>query len=102
MQASTPLIKQEERIIQEILHNLPASIFWDTDKAFLQEKDHDASLFLKSHFSKWNYYKKNTPEWISNNFENPKNIEITGLPKNINQAKYISNLLNRYRLKMEP
>lgn len=90
------LNKAEERIIQEILHNLPASIFWDTDKAFLQEKDHDASLFLKSHFSKWNYYKKNTPEWISNNFENPKNIEITGLPKNINQAKYISNLLNRY------
>ena len=82
----------EQYIIKAFLEEKKGEVFWDADVYFLNDNEHDASLFLKR-------FKK---EWKGNNgfdysvhksFQEPKNIQITGIPKNIGQVKYIAQVL---------
>jgi len=83
----------ESIIIQELLHNDLAEIYWDIDDSFVNAQNHDASLFIQKHRANWKYYKTNPFKWISKNYKNKKNISIIGIPKNIGQVKYIGELL---------
>ncbi|WP_224487966.1 PD-(D/E)XK nuclease family protein [Robertkochia flava] len=87
------LNKAESHIIQEILANCPGEIYWDTDRHFLEDPDHDAGLFLRRVQQDWPHIKKQGFKYIGNHYHQPKNIEIVGVPGNIQQAKYIGNLL---------
>ncbi len=89
----------EEVIIQELLQNDLASIYWDIDNVFINNKLHDAGLFTRQHKSKWPYFKKNTFNWITNNYAEEKNISVCGIPKNVGQAKYIGALLKELQQK---
>ncbi|AJR03049.1 PD-(D/E)XK nuclease family protein [Siansivirga zeaxanthinifaciens] len=83
----------EETIIQKLLENNLAEIFWDIDKTFLNNSKHDAALFTRQHKKNWPYFKTNPFNWITSNYTQPKTIEIVGIPKNIGQAKYIGTIL---------
>ncbi len=83
----------EEIIIQELLQNELASIYWDIDTHFIDNKIHDAGLFTRQHKNNWNYFNHNPFNWITNNYSTEKNIEVIGIPKNVGQAKYIGSLL---------
>lgn len=87
------LNKSEEYIIHEILKHGKAEIFWDADPYYLENPVHDAGYFLRSHFKTWDYLKTNAPKGVHYFFETAKNIQITGLPKNIAQAKYAGGLI---------
>ncbi|MFY0712228.1 PD-(D/E)XK nuclease family protein [Seonamhaeicola sp. NFXS20] len=89
----------EETIIQELLQNDIAQIYWDIDKVFFNNPKHDAALFTKQHKSNWLYFKKQPFKWITNTYSKDKNISVFGVPKNIGQAKYIGNLLNELKNK---
>jgi len=89
----------EEIIIQELLQNDMAEIYWDIDSPFLNNKNHDAGLFVRLHKNKWNYFKQNPFNWITDNYQEQKNISVYGVPKNIGQAKYIGTLLKRLKNK---
>ena len=89
----------ESKIIQELLHNDLAEIYWDTDNTFINSPNHDAGLFLRTYNSHWKYYKTNTFKWIAQNYKSEKNISIIGIPKNIGQAKYIGELLLKFNNK---
>ncbi len=84
----------EETIIQELLQNNLAKIYWDIDAVFMDNPKHDAALFTKQHKTNWNYFKKKPFNWITNNYSKEKNISVYGVPKNIGQSKYIGTLLN--------
>lgn len=84
----------EETIIQKLLENNLAKIYWDIDNVFLNNPKHDAALFTRQHKSNWSYFKSNPFNWITNNYSKEKNISIYGIPKNIGQSKYIGMLLN--------
>ncbi len=84
----------EETIIQEFLQHELAKVYWDIDKAFIDNPKHDAALFTKQHKNKWLHFEDNPFNWITNNYTKDKNIEIFGVPKSIGQAKYIGSLLN--------
>lgn len=84
----------EELIIQELLQNELASIYWDIDKVFIDSPFHDAGLFTRKHKQNWKYFQKNTFNWIENNYSTKKNINIYGVPKAIGQAKTIGNILS--------
>ena len=84
----------EETIIQELLQNELAKIYWDIDQVFFENPKHDAALFARQHKTNWLYFKKHPFNWITNNYSNKKNISVFGIPKNIGQAKYIGSLLN--------
>lgn len=87
------LNEAEEKIIQQLLHNKLATIYWDTDKQFMNNKIHDAGLFLRQHKNKWSYFKDHDFNWINDHYSTKKNINIFGVPKNIGQAKAIGTIL---------
>ncbi|NAS31159.1 PD-(D/E)XK nuclease family protein [Flavobacteriaceae bacterium R38] len=89
----------ESTIIQEFIDIANAEVFWDIDAFFLEDKDHDAGLFLRHYKNTWKYYQRNPFKNVSNHFTQEKDIEIIGVPKNIGQAKYISKLLKELHIK---
>ncbi|GGG37667.1 PD-(D/E)XK nuclease family protein [Bizionia arctica] len=84
----------EETIIQELLQKGLAQIYWDIEKTFFENTIHDAGLFTRNYKENWTYFKKNSFNWISNNYPEEKNISVYGVPKNIGQAKHIGSILN--------
>ncbi|MEQ3663872.1 PD-(D/E)XK nuclease family protein [Olleya sp.] len=87
------LNEAEEKIIQQLLHNKLATIYWDTDKQFMNNKIHDAGLFLRQHKNKWSYFNDHDFNWINDHYSSKKNITIFGVPKNIGQAKAVGTIL---------
>ncbi len=85
----------EETIIQELLQNEMAEVFWDIDQAFLNNPIHDAALFTRQHKENWNHFRKHPFNWITNHYSKDKNISIYGIPKNIGQAKTVGTLLKQ-------
>ncbi|WP_452232770.1 PD-(D/E)XK nuclease family protein [Lacinutrix sp. MEBiC02595] len=93
------LNKAEENIIQELLQNEMAEIFWDIDQKFFDNPYHDAGLFTRQHHKNWKYFTTHPFHWKTNNYTQQKNIEVVGIPKNIGQAKYIGTLLKELKEK---
>jgi len=83
----------ESYIIQEILANSKADIFWDSDTYFVDDPIHDAGYFLRQHQNTWPYLKGKVLKGIESNYLSKKNIKIIGVPKNVSQTKYVGNLL---------
>src|SRR5690606_3239548 len=69
------LNQAEEQIIQKLLKNNHAKIFWDTDAVFLNDIDHGAGYFARRIKQNWSYYKTHPYEWIVDKFKHKKNIE---------------------------
>ncbi|MCF7567302.1 PD-(D/E)XK nuclease family protein [Sabulilitoribacter arenilitoris] len=84
----------EETIIQKLLENNLATMYWDIDAEFFNNPKHDAALFIKQHKTNWKHFEKHPFNWITNNYSEEKNIYIYGIPKNIGQSKHIGTLLN--------
>ncbi|ALJ05686.1 hypothetical protein APS56_11365 [Pseudalgibacter alginicilyticus] len=87
----------EEIIIQSLLENKLAKIYWDIDSVFINNPKHDAGLFTRQHKKNWPYFKNHSFNWITENYSKEKNIHIYGIPKNISQSKYIGSLLNNIK-----
>ena len=83
----------EEVIIQNFIENDKAQIFWDSDQAFLKDRQHDAGLFLRRFKESWKYYKSNSFDWTFDDFSKEKNIKIIGTSKSIGQAKIVGSIL---------
>lgn len=83
----------EQEILQKMLEAETAEVFWDLDKVFFNDPQHDASLFMRQYTQTWPYYKNKEFNHISDNFSNSKNLEMIGVPKNIGQAKYVGEIL---------
>ena len=58
----------EETIIQELLQNDQAEIYWDIDKTFMNATYHDAALFARQYKNSWTYFEKNSFNWITDNY----------------------------------
>ncbi|WP_299550805.1 PD-(D/E)XK nuclease family protein [Seonamhaeicola sp.] len=87
------LNRAEETIIQELLQNELAKIYWDIDQVFIDNPKHDAALFIRQFKTNWLCFEKQPFNWVANHYSNEKNISVLGIPKNIGQAKYIGSLL---------
>ncbi|MGS2740692.1 PD-(D/E)XK nuclease family protein [Sinomicrobium sp. M5D2P17] len=86
----------ESSILQEFLA-AGAEVYWDTDKAFMEDPEHDAGLFMRQYKTKWKYYQKYPFKNIDNHFSGPKNIEIIGIPGKTGQAMYIHSILSNLK-----
>ncbi|MGB3149934.1 MAG: PD-(D/E)XK nuclease family protein [Maribacter sp.] len=71
-----------------------AAIYWDIDSCFLDDRLHDAGLFIRQHLKSWNYYQHHSPKGLSSHYLSQKKIEVIGVAKNISQAKYVGNILS--------
>lgn len=93
------LNKAEELIIQELLQQDLASIYWDIDERFITNPIHDAGLFMRSHKSNWSYFEKHPFNWMSSFYKSEKHIEVIGTPKNVGQVKLIGEILDTLQKK---
>jgi len=85
----------ESTLLQAFLEADRAEVLWDIDQYFFQDQQHAAGRFIQRHYKEWNYYRrKNKPKFPSY-FEEPKEIKIIGIPRNIGQAKYAASLLKK-------
>ncbi len=91
------LNKAEEVIIQELLQNHIASIYWDTDIKFVNDPIHDAGLFIRSHKTQWKYFNKAPFNWLHDHYSSDKTINCIGVSKHIGQVKYIGELLSKLK-----
>ena len=87
------LNKSESQIIQGLLQNDLAYIYWDIDETFINDTVHDAGHFTRQHKSQWKYFNTNPFSWISSHYSNEKKIQAIGVPKLVGQAKYIGHIL---------
>ena len=83
----------EQEILQKMSAAGFAEIFWDIDEVFMKDEQHDASLFMRRYRKEWERYKEKPFNYVSSNFSGKKNVQMTGVPGNIGQAKYIGELL---------
>jgi ATP-dependent helicase/nuclease subunit B len=93
------LNRAEELIIQKLLEQDLALIYWDIDETFIENPIHDAGLFTKAHRKNWTYFNTHKFNWITTHYSEEKNIEIIGAPKNISQIKYVGELLEKIHSK---
>ncbi|MCF1420783.1 PD-(D/E)XK nuclease family protein [Mangrovimonas futianensis] len=92
------LNQAEESIFQELLQNEMASVYWDIDKVFFDNKLNDTGLFCRKYRFDWPYFKKHPFNWVSNYYSEKKEINLYGAPKSISQAKQIGNILKEGNL----
>ncbi|KVV13260.1 double-strand break repair protein AddB [Flavobacterium sp. TAB 87] len=83
----------EEKIIQHLIANDQAKIYWDIDQVFINDPFHDAGLFVRRFKENWKHYKSNPFEWIVEDFSGVKNIQVIGTPKMIGQAKMVGSII---------
>ena len=89
------LNQAEEKIIQQLLFNGQAKIYWDIDEVFLSDKLHDAGLFVRRFKNEWKQYTQEPFEWVVKRFGLEKKIHIIGTPKTIGQAKIAGKLVEQ-------
>ncbi|MDO5607143.1 MAG: PD-(D/E)XK nuclease family protein [Capnocytophaga sp.] len=85
----------EQKIIQTLLAEATAEIYWDVDRYFVETEGHDAGLFIRNYLKNWAYYRNHKPKWLSDVYRQEKTIHITGVPKSINQAHEVSHLIGQ-------
>ncbi|MFP9112974.1 PD-(D/E)XK nuclease family protein [Flavobacterium sp. RHBU_3] len=83
----------EEKIIQHLLLEGQAKIYWDIDYTFLNDSYHDAGLFIRRFKKEWKQYAGNEFEWVVNEFDRQKDIRIIGTPKTVGQAKIAGKII---------
>lgn len=84
----------EQYIFQELLETGNTKVYWDTDLSFYEDPKHSASYFIRKYIKEWKYFQNNPPIIHSNNFKQPKHIQLVEVQKNIGQAKYVGELLS--------
>jgi hypothetical protein len=91
------LNKAEEIIIQELLKQHLADIYWDIDKSFVSDPIHDAGLFIRSYKKQWPFFNNKSFNWLHNYYCSQKTINCIGAAKNIGQIKYVGELLSQLK-----
>ncbi len=85
----------EQEIFQQLLQAGVAEVYWDIDKIFFEDKQHDVSHFLRQYSNQWDWYREKLFQKVSSGYSSAKKIDIIGVPKNIGQAKYVGELLSK-------
>lgn len=89
----------EEKIIDHLLHQNIAEIFWDADEYYIKDKGQEAGEFIRNYLAKW---PADPPRWIENDFGlMKKEISVFGIPGSTGQAIKASQIVNMLRSEEE-
>ncbi|MEO1054808.1 MAG: PD-(D/E)XK nuclease family protein [Bacteroidota bacterium] len=87
------LTKAEEELFDILLNDNKATIYWDADKLYLEDKREEAGVFLRQYATKWT---QENSKWITDDMLNePKEMEVIGVQGSVGQAKAVGNILER-------
>ena len=86
------LTKSQHLIIDNLKQRNIARVFWDADKYYMQNNDHEASFFLKQQKNKWSEIDF---EGIGDYLSHKKDkFQVISCPQDIAQAQVVSILLS--------
>ncbi|TVZ52617.1 PD-(D/E)XK nuclease family protein [Dokdonia sp. Hel_I_53] len=85
----------EQQIIQSLLSREINTIYWDSEETFMNNKSHEAGIFIRNFKNTWPYYTQHAFKWTSNNYKNQKKIQTFSVSQNIHQAKTVGALLSK-------
>jgi RecB family exonuclease len=84
------LSRSEEQVIQYLLDNNKASVYWDADFHYIDDNFQEAGHFLRTS----SLFDKKTSNWIGNDLsQSPKEIEVIGIPMEVGQAKMAGHIV---------
>jgi len=86
----------ESQLIQELLQNGMADIYWDADETFYKHPQHSAGVYMRQFQKEWPYYKTHKFQWLTSHYQQAKDIVVRGVPGKVGQAKYVGQLLQDY------
>ncbi|WP_299762086.1 PD-(D/E)XK nuclease family protein [uncultured Dokdonia sp.] len=86
----------EQHLIQALLATGNSKIYWDAEAYFMDNKAHEASLFMREHIKNWPYFKSHPFETVYTHYNQQKEITITEVTQGLQLAKYIGNVLSSY------
>ena len=92
------LSNNEQFIINYLLENNKAQIYWDCDESFIKNPEHEAGYFFRKYMYEWDYYKTNKFNWEQNLFSSSKNISVYETTKQIAQVKTAANIIDKISL----
>ena len=81
------LTKAEETIIQELVAERKAEVYWDLDEYFYKDSSHSAGYFIRKYSKEWTFLGQNFTLNFSNYFSKSKKIDIINVSKNLSQAR---------------
>lgn len=81
------LTKAEETIIQELVAEGKAEVYWDLDEYFYKDSSHSAGYFIRKYSKEWTFLGQNFTLNFSNYFSKRKQIDIINVSKNLSQAR---------------
>lgn len=84
------LSNAEKKIVFDLEKSSKAQLYWDSDKYYLEDFNQEAGQFLRE-------YKENSEnwKWSFDHFSKPKNIEVVSISKQVGQAKYLHQILDK-------
>ena len=89
------LNRSESIIIQVLLNSGNAKIYWDFDAHYSHDPLHVAGHFFRMYDKHWKLLNKTGINWVQNLYERHKQVSVYGVPKNVGQAKTVSQILSQ-------
>ena len=87
------LNKAEENIFETLLNNELASIIWDIDSYYLNDKQHPSKLFIERYLTLWDKHKDRLIYFDEQNFNTPKHFQFISSTKQVGMCKALTNVL---------
>ncbi|HRE73201.1 MAG TPA: PD-(D/E)XK nuclease family protein [Flavobacteriales bacterium] len=81
----------EQVIINHLCETEKAQVFFDADPFYLDDKDHEAGMFLRRFRTQW---KGRGFSFLKEHFKSEKSIEILNVPGNVAQARIAGQILS--------
>jgi CRISPR/Cas system-associated exonuclease Cas4 (RecB family) len=83
------LTAAEKKIIDHLVQQGKAELFWDADAHYMDDEEQEAGLFLREHFKQWG------EQPISRYLSAEKEVQIIGCARQVGQAKVAGDLLDK-------
>lgn len=87
------LSPSEEQIVQELLAQGRAQVFWDIDKQMFENELHQAGVFIRDYATRWPQYRENIFTQTHELFWQPKKVKVIEVQQQVGQAKQLGALL---------
>lgn len=83
----------ELKIFNYLYLQKKADLIWDADEYYLNDKLHEAGLFLRNNFE---LFKQKEPLFLASQFLNEKTIDIISVPKQIGQSQVVKQCVQKF------
>ncbi len=89
----------EEKIIDFLVHQDKAEVFWDADEYYIKDANQEAGEFIRKYINKW---PSDPVKWIENDFRlMDKTISVFGIPRSMGQARKAGQIISRIKTQEE-